>query len=59
MNTQPRSLKELRNSYQVSQQTFRKWLSTIPDLLLPGQKKLNAITPDQYKRIINHLGEPN
>lgn len=58
MNNQPRSLKELRNQYQVSHQTFKKWIKTIPDLLLPGQKKLNSITPDQYKKIITHLGEP-
>lgn len=53
------SVKELRNQYNVSKSTLTKWLKMVPDLLYPGQKRLNRLTPAQVDKIYKHIGEPD
>ena len=50
------SNKELRSYYDVSWETFSKWLGKIPDL---GEYEGKKFTPAQVKKIVAHLGEPN
>ena len=48
--------KDLKNEYNVSWVTLRKWLLRVPDLNLTKQKQF--FTPLEMQQIYAHLGKP-
>lgn len=53
----PATRSQLAKRYGVSSETFKKWLSKVPDLVIEGKERV--FTPKQVATIINHLGEPS
>jgi len=48
---------QVAKMYNVSYETFKKWLVDIPDLdLKEGQR---ILTPKQVEKIFNHVGHPD
>ena len=48
--------KILASSYNISVKTFNKWLIPINSAL--GEQTTNIFTPNQVKKIVEFLGEP-
>lgn len=51
-----KSKKDLKNEYQVTWPTLRKWLLKVPDLQLNPRKQI--FTPLELQKIYIHLGRP-
>lgn len=47
---------ELAKRYGISLETFKKWLSKVPNLAIEASSRV--LTPKQVGIIIEHLGEP-
>lgn len=50
------SKKELKEAYNISYKTLRKWLLLVPDL---GSYTGGKFSPKQIERIYNHHGSPS
>lgn len=52
----PNTAKELRQLYNVTSDTWTKWLKPLRHVI---PKNTKVYTPKQVQAIIEHLGEPN
>ncbi|MFN8308807.1 MAG: DUF4248 domain-containing protein [Chitinophagales bacterium] len=57
MKIQAYNKMQLAKLYGVSYETFKRWLSKVPELGL--EKTSRTLTPKQVEKIVSYLGSPD